>query len=205
MKRPLPKAGAPLSRMMSVEELASLPAGALKIKATEQECADLATVNHLPGVSRLEANLIVRPEGRGFFVTGEVRGRIRQNCVVTLEDFESDFAEPVEVRYMPTPVAPRTRGGKGAPKAPPKAPPLPEDGEDDPPELFENDHIDLGETVAEFFALGLDPYPRKPGVAFGAVEVTEEGLKPVAEGPSRDDNPFAALAGLKGGKPGKPK
>ncbi|HEY1452267.1 MAG TPA: DUF177 domain-containing protein, partial [Roseiarcus sp.] len=43
--------------------------------------------------------------------------------------------------------------------------------------------IDLGALTAEHFALGLDPYPRKPGAEFVA---PDEQAAP--------DSPFAALA-----------
>ena len=46
--------------------------------------------------------------------------------------------------------------------------------------------IDLGSLAAEFLALGLDPSPRKPGVAFEA---------PADAG---EETPFAALQTLKG-------
>ena len=52
-------------------------------------------------------------------------------------------------------------------------------------------HIVCAEVTAEFLALGLDPYPRKPEADFA---YTEDAGK---------ENPFAALAGLKAG--GKPK
>ena len=48
-----------------------------------------------------------------------------------------------------------------------------------------NGRIDLGALTAEFLALGLDPYPRKPGVAF---EPHEEAA----------EKPLAALHRLKG-------
>ena len=59
-------------------------------------------------------------------------------------------------------------------------------GERDPPEPIVNGRIDLGAVTAEFLALGLDPYPRKPGVAYEPA-------------PERDpaDSPFAALAKMK--------
>ncbi len=38
-------------------------------------------------------------------------------------------------------------------------------GGEDPPDPIIDGKIDLGALAAEFFALGLDPYPRKPGVA----------------------------------------
>ena len=54
--------------------------------------------------------------------------------------------------------------------------------EDEPDPIIEG-KIDVGALAAEFFALGLDPYPRKPGVEFVAL----------AESPPAD-SPFAALA-----------
>ena len=50
-----------------------------------------------------------------------------------------------------------------------------------------NGQIDLGALTAEFLALGLDPYPRKPGVDFSYQDPADE-----------KDSPFAALGKLKG-------
>ena len=61
----------------------------------------------------------------------------------------------------------------------------------DPPEVIRNGSVDLAAVATEFLLLGIDPYPRKPGVVFDP---------PVREDPS--SNPFAALAALK--KPGNP-
>jgi hypothetical protein len=54
--------------------------------------------------------------------------------------------------------------------------------EDDPDPVIDG-KIDLGSLTAEVFALGLDPYPRKPGVEL--VAPAEQALA---------DSPFAALA-----------
>jgi hypothetical protein len=54
------------------------------------------------------------------------------------------------------------------------------------------DRVDLGAIAVEFLILGIDPYPRKPGVAFEP---------PAAEDES--EHPFAALAALKKGPDGK--
>ena len=56
------------------------------------------------------------------------------------------------------------------------------DDEDEPDPIIEG-KIDLGALAAEFFALGLDPYPRKPGASF------ELNAKPEPA-----DSPFAVLA-----------
>jgi hypothetical protein len=47
--------------------------------------------------------------------------------------------------------------------------------------------VDLGALATEFLLLGIDPYPRKPGVAFA----------PPADTPGPSGHPFEALAALK--------
>jgi hypothetical protein len=59
----------------------------------------------------------------------------------------------------------------------------------EPPDEIVNGQIDLGALTAEFLALGLDPYPRKPGVDFDYRDPADE-----------KDSPFAALNKLKGQK-----
>ena len=46
--------------------------------------------------------------------------------------------------------------------------------------------VDLGLLATEFLMLGIDPYPRKPGVAFDAPEAAADPA----------GHPFAALAAL---------
>ena len=55
--------------------------------------------------------------------------------------------------------------------------------DEDEPDPVIDGKIDLGALAQEFFALGLDPYPRKPGVAF------EQGAESAPA-----DSPFSALA-----------
>jgi hypothetical protein len=57
----------------------------------------------------------------------------------------------------------------------------------EPPDEIVNGKIDLGAVVAEFLALGLDPYPRKPGVDFDYKDPADA-----------EHNTFAALGKLKG-------
>jgi hypothetical protein len=51
------------------------------------------------------------------------------------------------------------------------------------PDPIVDGKIDLGALAAEFFALGLDPYPRKPGVEF----------EPPVEEEEDKESPFSAL------------
>jgi hypothetical protein len=55
--------------------------------------------------------------------------------------------------------------------------------DEDEPDPIIDGKIDLGALTAEFFALGLDPYPRKPGAALDEEPANTEGT----------DSPFAAL------------
>jgi hypothetical protein len=77
--------------------------------------------------------------------------------------------------------------------APGPAPALPDVAEPaaaeqaDPPEVLQHGSIDLGALAVEFLLLGIDPYPRKPGVSFEPPRVVDD---PAA-------HPFAVLAALK--------
>ena len=101
-----------------------------------------------------------------------VQADITQICVVTLEPFDSTVDEEVEVDFA-------------EPEGMPAEHLRPTMHDYEPPDEIVNGQIDLGALTAEFLALGLDPYPRKPGVAFE-----------VGDG-DRDESPFAALAKLK--------
>jgi hypothetical protein len=90
--------------------------------------------------------------------------------VVTLDPFDSTMREEVDVDFA----APDAFAGTPA-----------EDAEI--PDPIVNGRVDLGSLTAEFLALGLDPYPRKPGVAFEP---------PAGDAP---ETPFSRLKSLKDG------
>ncbi|MCF2523920.1 DUF177 domain-containing protein [Bradyrhizobium sp. G127] len=152
--------------------------------AQRQLLADAAGVN---AVLRATATFDVVPEADGRVnVTGSVQARVEQACVVSLEPVENDLDESITAVFAPPaqiPVSPRSVQK--------------EDGEDaeipDLPEPIVNGAIDLGHLATEFLILGIDPYPRKPGVAF----------IPPATPQDPDEHPFAALKALKAA-PGKP-
>jgi len=140
--------------------------------ATREAVARLAGLRTL---DRLDAVFDVSRRVEGAAVRGEVRARVGQNCVVTLEPIDSDIHQTVDLSFAPSAgpadEAPISRHGR----------PI-----DEPPEPLEGDTIDLGAIATEFLILALDPYPRKPGAEF--VIASEDG-----EG----DSPFKALAALK--------
>ena len=70
--------------------------------------------------------------------------------------------------------------------------------EEDPPEEMVDGKIDLGALVTEFFALGIDPYPRKPGADLAAIASHIPNLE--LDGPTGIEekiSPFSSLSKLK--------
>jgi hypothetical protein len=167
--------GRPFSRVVRVDAIP--PDGqTVTIEAAPAEREALASSYDLPAVAALTATLRLEPWGRGgAHVTGAVHGALTQICVVSLEPFPATVDEAVDVRFAPEAAAePRPQPAKETTLS------LAEEDEPDP---VIDGKIDLGALTAEFFALGLDPYPRKPGVTF---EQSTESA-PV-------DSPFSALA-----------
>lgn len=192
----------PFSRPFSVDELLRRPDEPIKVSAEPDEREALARADDIPAIGALEGEFKVARQGRFVRVTGQVRARVTQECVVTLEPFETEVVEAVDVRFADAPAAPGSDARSGGPsermsrrrasqaqqarKAEP-APVFPTHEEEDPPDPIIGGRIDLGALAAEFMALGLDPWPRKPGVEFTPVE--EEG--------EAAESPFARLARLK--------
>jgi uncharacterized protein DUF177 involved in 23S rRNA accumulation len=172
---------APFSRVVRVDALPR-EGETVAVEASPAEREALAAFLGLPAIGVLTATLRLVPEGRGGArVTGAVHGECTQTCVVSLEPFPATVDEAVDVRF-----APRAAASPGAPRETQTAS-LEEEDEPDP--LIDG-KIDLGALAAEFFALGLDPYPRKPGVIFDSPEE-----------PRGTVSPFAALA--QRAKPGR--
>ncbi|TAL84041.1 MAG: DUF177 domain-containing protein [Beijerinckiaceae bacterium] len=186
---PDPRAPAIFSYFVDVEEI---PEGGVdvSIAADAATLQALAAADDLPGISRLEADFHIAPRSlRRFNVTGEMRARVTQICGVSLEPFESDIVEQIDVDFaVPQDVrdskAAHAAGYHGNPKSAGVVV-----GEDpDPPDTIVDGRIDLGALASEFLALGLDPYPRKPGIVFEP---------PDNAGADESDSPFRALRKLK--------
>lgn len=160
-------------------------AGLLRtIEADATERQALAAADGLVAIEALEADFRIRHDGRhGLKVTGQVRARIRQTCVATLEDFDSELVEPVDVRYLPQ----AEIDAEVARRA--KIPSAEDEVLEDLPDPIVNGRVDLGALAAEFLALGLDPYPRKPGTAFAPPTPPPEETPTVS--------PFAVLGKLR--------
>lgn len=157
----------PLSRPVVVNRLP--PEGTeVVVEASAEERAALARDFDLVALDRLVGRFRLAGSAHRIAVTGSVEAEIVQTCVVTLEPFPSRVAEEVDVDFSDADAFRHT------------------DAEDaEMPDPIVNGTIDLGHLAAEFLALGLDPYPKKPGAAFAFEDEGAEAL-----------HPFAALKGL---------
>lgn len=170
----------PLKRLIAV---ADIPERGLDVQfeASAEERSAVAEWLKTPSVASLTAAYRLIRRGSQVRLEGNLQVTLTRLCGVTLEPFEETVTEPVVMRFSEH----ASLDGAGEVSASHDA------EEEDLPDPIINGRIDIGAVTAEFLALGLDPYPRKPGVDFAYVE--DQG----------QENPFAALAALKGGKSSK--
>jgi uncharacterized metal-binding protein YceD (DUF177 family) len=176
----------PFSRPFEVAQAETL-ARTVDLEASAAECAALAKDMDVVAIGALKAQLTVTAAPKGqFIVTGRVKGRVTQTCVVSLDPFETEVDEEVEVTFAPPEEVERQEAAYAERREEdPTGLDWPE-----PPDAIDNGRIDLALVAAEFLALSLDPYPRKPGAEFAL----PPELTPAEE---EKASPFAALAKLK--------
>ncbi len=150
----------------------------LDLVADEAVRAALARTSGLRDVQRLAASFDVTRTGRGgLHVTGEVTAIVGQNCVVTLEPIEQNLVEPIDLTFVPETDTASVSVAESS---------LAE-GEAEAPDFLTGGAVDLGAVATEYFLLGIDPYPRKPGAVF---EATHDSGAP-------SGGAFSALATLR--------
>lgn len=145
--------------------------------ATPAECAALATRMRIVALGRLSATVTLERALSGLIrVSGRLEADVVQTCVVTLVDFPSHVEDSFTLDF-----------GDAAAELGDEIE-VDVDVDDDPPEPIEDGIIDLGELVAQYLALALDPYPRAPGAT----------LDPELTGADASEmSPFAVLKKLK--------
>ena len=152
--------------------------------ATRAAMADIAGLREIMSASA-SFDLTLKSGGR-VHVTGEVRARIGQTCVVTLDPIENEIDEVIDLMFAPSEQIPSLSAlvEEAAESDDEEIP--------DPPEPIVNGVIDLGRLATDALFLAIDPYPRRPDAVF----------EPPAEIIDPADHPFAALKALQSdGKP----
>lgn len=167
---------AELPRPVKVDELAGGAPVEIELVATAAERAALAARCALVSLDALRAQISVRRDVSGdIVVSGHLQAELVQECVVTLEPVGESVAVPFEQRYTlrsDGPIGDLVIG--------------PDDTE--PPEKVDGEAIDVGELVAQFLSLSINPYPRSPQADALAEQYRGEGPR---------EGPFAVLAKLR--------
>lgn len=167
-------------------DISRLPAKGTEIcfTADPDECEWLAAEHNVETVRSFAAEFRLQPWRKmGARLTGTVEADIVQNCVVTLEPVENRICERVDISFLPARERDHKRrnDGEEAFLVDPEGP--------DEPELLESNTIDIAAIAIEHFALGIDLYPRKPGITLpDAPESDSPG-----EAPKEAASPFAVL------------
>ena len=172
--------GLPLSHSYNLARLGNA-GDAVRFAADADSRAAIAKWSGVVSVEKLEARVEIRKiSPTRFGLAFHLLADVTQSCVVSLEpvaghierNFERELHFAGAVRH----------------KAPESEAELvldsdPEEG----PEEITSLHYDLAGPLLEEFILGIEPYPRAPGVAF----------EPPADPDGRPESPFAVLKDLK--------
>lgn len=156
-----------VSRPLALDRVGSAGITTL-VQADPAELPAVAARLGVPSVQSLGCEFRLRRVGGVVEAHGDLAASLTQQCVVSLDDFDSILRESFIVHFVPA----GTEDEEPEPDVPDQIP-------------FEGSVIDLGEAMVEQLALSLDPYPRRPGAEMPA-EVVES-----------EQGAFAALASLR--------
>ncbi len=134
---------AELSHIIRLEDITQAPLE-ICIKATAMECAALAARFEVPAVKSLSVEVTCRrtKSGNGIRIDGIINARFTQICGATLERmpralseeaFSTEYTLSAWEKYSEFDI--------------------------DQAEVLTDDFIDIGEIIAQYFYLALDPYP----------------------------------------------
>jgi hypothetical protein len=172
-----------LSRVLRVDEIKDGTRGA--IAATEAELAEIARLLDLVSLDELALDYrLNRVGGDRLRLTGELRAKVTQTCVVSLDAVATALDLPLDVEFWPASLVEEFEHNAEESAS---------HGVLDWPEAIVDGRIDLGPVIYETLATALDPYPKKEGASFEWSQANPE------EPEAGTSGPFAALAALKRG------
>ena len=167
-----------LSRTLDVTHLEPGRRYELVLEASPEECTRLATRFRVEAIDNIHVDMTVMRSAKKepILVTGQLRARVSQVCIVTLEPFSAPLKADFYFECQDEHILRRS-----------------EDPEDEVVEPIVHNKVDLGEVVAQLFALEIDPYPRSP-----AAQALENGENPplAPKEQEKRQKPFENLANL---------
>ncbi len=170
--------------ILSIADLAA--PRTVRLSPNEIERQDIAARLGLVGLPAFTAEVTVTPlkKNHRLQVTGRVEADVTQECVVTLEPFDSRITTDFDELH-----------DRDADLLGTEDDDAPFDQAADIPEFLEGETLDLADIAVQHLSLALEPFPRKPDTSLDV-----GGRAGVSANEAERDNPFAALAALKGEK-----
>ena len=167
------------SRLIAIEGITPDKTRSEKIDATDEECAALAARFGLRHLANVTATVNIRRiSGSNMIkIDGTFSADVVQACVVSLQDVHGHIDGSFDTYFTQTAGALRDEVEFSL------------DDDLEAAEIVANGMIDMGEVVAQYLSLDLDPYPRAPGVSLAA-QMRETGA-------GGKTSPFQVLAALK--------
>jgi uncharacterized metal-binding protein YceD (DUF177 family) len=162
--------------------------------ATPEERAALARRIGVVALEQLEAEAFVRATGgakgaRGARARVTFHAAVVQSSVVTLEPVQNRIDDTFEVEFLPRGEAAEAKESSEEVEEDLSLEALGDLEAPEPPGEVVDGWFDLGDMIAEYLSLAIDPYPRRPGEEFG-----EWRDAPVeTPGDEKQQGPFAAL------------
>ncbi len=160
------------------------PEVAVTLAAADTERAALAARFGVEAIGELTAAVTVHHQpGSGLIgVRGQARMAYRPVCVVSLEPFDAVLEEEISVELALDGRHDRDLEVTVDP------------GAEDQSEPLEGGVLDLGELVAQYLSLGMDPHPRAPDLDGTVADASVDAAPSRPEAPAA--TPFARLGEL---------
>jgi uncharacterized metal-binding protein YceD (DUF177 family) len=162
------------SRIIDIRHIEDKP---LVLEPTPEEAAALAKRFSIVSISLLQATLTLSREGAMVVAKGRMKAAFVQSCAISAEDLPQKVDEALLLRFVPD---------SQQEIKPDEEIELSDSDCDDIP--YTGERFDLGEAVAQSFALSIDPFAEGPLAA----KVRASGVLG-----AENNSPFAALAALK--------
>ncbi len=163
----------------------------LDIKADEKECSDLAKRFQIKQINMFEANCMIsrldKKQVGDFQLKGKLFASVIQQCVMTLDDIEEKIEEDFLIIFCNGTDPSDENSGTAD---------LEIDPNDDDIEYIGSPNVDIGEYLAEYLSLALNPYPKRSKIDRSALgyEILSDDQELFEE---EKKNPFGVLADLK--------
>lgn len=134
----------------------------------------------ITALSEFKGHIHLRQMRGGYEAHGQLRAKIVQECVVTLDPIDSALDVELVRIYL--------RGQEPEPEVNTNGEVFIDLESSADNEWFEGDKLDLSDLIFEQFMLAIDPYPRKEGAEMPKLGDDQE---------VREASPFAVLSKLK--------